>query len=152
VISAVDTNILLDILIPNADYAKRSLEALETMSEKGSLVISEMVFAELASQFPSLKELKTFLTETDIKLVNSTDQALYEASLAWKKYLENKNKNQKCPHCKKIIPGRIHIISDFIIGGHAKKCADQLITRDRGFYRTYFNSLKIIDPLQQRPY
>jgi len=147
-ISAVDTNVLLDILIPNADYAKRSLEVLEIMSEKGSIVISEMVFAELSTQFPSLEELKAFLDETDIKLANSTDQALYEASLAWKKYLKNRKKNQKCPHCGKILPGRNHIISDFIIGGHAKICSDQLVTRDRGFYRTYFHNLKIINPLQ----
>ncbi len=40
-ISAVDTNVLLDILIPNADYATTSLEALEILSEQGSLVISE---------------------------------------------------------------------------------------------------------------
>jgi len=92
-ISAVDTNILLDILIPNADYATTSLETLEILSEQGSLVISEMVFAELSSQFLSLEELRTFLDETDIKLVNSTDKALYEASLAWKNYLENRKKN-----------------------------------------------------------
>jgi hypothetical protein len=53
-ISAVDTNVLLDILIPNADYAVASLGTLEKLSGKGSLVISEMVFAELSSQFPSL--------------------------------------------------------------------------------------------------
>lgn len=84
-ISAVDTNVLLDILIPNAAYAKSSLEVLEIMADQGSLVISEMVFAELASQFPSLEGLNTFLDETDITLVSSTDQALYESSLAWKK-------------------------------------------------------------------
>lgn len=39
-ISAVDTNVLLDILIPNADYAATSLETLEILSEQGSLVIS----------------------------------------------------------------------------------------------------------------
>jgi len=119
------------ILIPNAVYATTSLEALEILSEQGSLVISEMVFAELSSQFLSLEELRTFLDETDIKLV-----------------LENRKKNQKCPHCGEILPGRIHIISDFIIGGHAIKCANQLITRDRGFYRAYFKDLKIIDPTQ----
>ena len=42
-ISSVDTNVLLDILIPNADYATSSLETLEILSEQGSLVISEMV-------------------------------------------------------------------------------------------------------------
>ena len=146
-ISAVDTNILLDILIPNTNYATASLEKLEILSE-GGLIISEMVFAELSSQFPSLDQLNTFLDETDIELINSTDQALYEASLAWKKYLENRRKNQKCPHCGESLPGRAHIISDFIIGGHAIKNADQLITRDRGFYRAYFKDLNIIDPSQ----
>ena len=84
-IAAVDTNILLDILIPNAKYAKSSKAVIDDAFRNGSLVISE-------------------------------------------------------------IPVRQHILSDFLIGGHALKQADRLLTRDRGYYRTYFKELKIICP------
>ena len=38
------------------------------------------------------------------------------------------------------------ISCDFLIGAHAFECADALITRDRGFLRKWFKTLKIIDP------
>ena len=41
---------------------------------------------------------------------------------------------------------RERVIADFLIGAHAVAQADQLLTRDRGFYRAYFESLVIIDP------
>jgi predicted nucleic acid-binding protein len=38
------------------------------------------------------------------------------------------------------------VIADFLIAAHAQASADQLLTRDRGFYREYFQDLKILDP------
>ena len=70
-ITAIDTNILLDILIPDAEYEQRSKELIDLYHEKGQLMICEIVYSELASQFPSDNELKVFLKETFIRLVNS---------------------------------------------------------------------------------
>jgi predicted nucleic acid-binding protein len=41
---------------------------------------------------------------------------------------------------------RERMLPDFLIGTHAWMRADRFLTRDRGFYRTYFKRLKIVDP------
>jgi hypothetical protein len=33
-----------------------------------------------------------------------------------------------------------------ILGAHAQVQADRLVTRDRGFYQTYFPNLAVLDP------
>ncbi|HTS69938.1 MAG TPA: VapC toxin family PIN domain ribonuclease, partial [Terriglobia bacterium] len=41
---------------------------------------------------------------------------------------------------------RTRVVADFLIGAHALHNADRLLTRDRGFYRSYFKRLTILDP------
>jgi hypothetical protein len=153
-ITAIDTNILLDILIPDAEFAQNSKELIDAYHEKGQLMICEIVYSELSSQFPSDIELKSFMNETYIRLVNSDGRVLALAGEKWKQYTRGRSDklqcpscgmkvSVRCPKCHKDILFRQHIISDFIIGAHALVNADLLLTRDRGFYRTYFPDLKI---------
>ncbi len=156
-ILAVDTNILLDILIPNTAYLQSSLSCLLSVDRDDEIIICETVYAELGSQFLSSNDLNSFLRDTAIRLVSSNEKSLFEASNAWKKYSDRKkdviicpacSKSQKptCHSCKEIIPYRQHIVTDFLIGAHAKMQANRFITRDRGFYRTYFQGLNIVNP------
>ncbi len=41
---------------------------------------------------------------------------------------------------------RIRLIADFVVGAHALTQAERLLTRDRGFYRSYFGALALLDP------
>ncbi len=52
-ISAVDTNILLDVLIPNNGFVENSMRALEESAASGLVVICDVVYAELCIHFDS---------------------------------------------------------------------------------------------------
>jgi len=152
---AVDTNILFDILLPDPQYMKKSLAKLKLHGKINRLIIAEAVYAELASQFHDHKSLNDFISDTEIYLVNSSSEALWLAARAWKSYTQNRGSDFLCPKCGKshgltcsdcgaVIVSRQHIISDFLIGGHALAHAGTLLTRDRGYYNRYFPELKLV--------
>jgi len=155
VITAIDTNILLDILIPDPSFQISSKEALEKALTLGRLLVGEIVYAELAVHFPTADMLKLFLSETGIALVSSIPAALEEAAVRWKRYLKNKARDIvcpkcgrpvqcSCPNCGESLQFRQRILADFLIGGQALIQADGLLTRDRGFYHTYFKELRLV--------
>jgi hypothetical protein len=98
-ITAVDTNILLDILIPDAPAQETSQPLLDAALQQGGLVIKEVVYAELAAYFPSPQELARFLTETGIRLLSSEPSAMVRAGQAWTDYLRRRRAGVSCPSC-----------------------------------------------------
>ena len=80
-ITAVDTNIFLDLLIPNARFVDASKEQLEKAHGEGELIICEVVWAELASQFVEQTAIEAFLRDTGIRRVPATEDALFAAGL-----------------------------------------------------------------------
>lgn len=157
-ITALDTNVLLDLLIPNARFLEPSREVLEKAHGDGPLILCEAVYAELASQFEASGEIETFLRDTGIRLVPATPESLFVAGRAWRQYSARRGEGWVCPECGRrqgplscaqcgrTLRSRQHIISDFQIGAHALALADRLVTRDRGFYSSYFEGLQLLMP------
>ena len=158
-ITAVDTNIILDVLIPGEPFGESSKELLDRHLSKGNLILCEVVFAELAALFLSEEELASFLADTRMNLVYSNEKSLYMAGSSWAEYARKSAKNQltcgkcshafeaTCPQCKAVLTKRLHVLADFLIGAHALVQADCILSRDLGVYRTYFSDLKVIDSM-----
>jgi len=153
-ITAIDTKILLDILIPDEAHSLSSKRLLDRCLEKGQLVICEVVYAELSSQFPLERDLRNFFSETGIRLIPSSREVLYLAGERWRTYTRKRERTIQCPHCggkisitcpkcDQTVALRDRILGDFIIGAHALLHAELLLARDRGFYHTYFKELRI---------
>jgi predicted nucleic acid-binding protein len=153
VITAVDTNVLLDVLVPNAPSRAASLKALD-VAAAGGLVLADAVYAELAAWFPDRASLDRFLSDTAIRLAPSSTGVLHAAGVAWRRYTQRRVPAVTCPacgasqtvvcqRCGRELSPRQHVLADFLIGAHALENADQLLTRDRGYYATYFPRLRL---------
>lgn len=152
-ITAVDTNVVLDVLIPGAPHGDESERALAEAVRAGAVVISEPVYAELAVHFPNSENLDRFLADTGIGLKPSGTEALHRAGRAWSVYVRRRppltcpqcgaTQDVRCERCHARVRPRQHVVADFLIGAHAVVHADRLLTRDRGYYATYFPDLKL---------
>ena len=129
-ITFVDTNVLLDVFLPDPQWGEKSSHALDQAYTDGSLVVNEIIYAELAPQFPEKKLLDETLKTLGIRVVLLDLESAYAAGTKWKQHLEAGGKRDR-------------VLADFLIGAHAEKIAERLLTRDRGFYKKCFTSLNI---------
>lgn len=132
-ITAIDTNILLDVLLPNENFCDDSVGALEDAATAGSLVVCDLVYAELCIHFSWQRECDAFLAGNEIRVEALNREAHFLASRAWRTYRKRGGQ-------------RTRILADFLIGAHAQTQATRLLSRDRGFYRKLFPSLDLLDP------
>lgn len=154
-----DTNVLLDVLFDSAEHGEASERALHAALSAGPVVICPIVYAELAVQFPSPDDLTRFLDDLRIRLVGFETASLLAAARAWRLYTTRRGPKAQCPQCGsqfavecpdcgRAVSWRQHVIPDFLIGSHALVQTDALLSRDRGYYRTYFPDLTLVVPGQ----
>jgi hypothetical protein len=135
VITAVDTSVLLDIFGADAEFGSRSADAMRTCLTEGSVIACEVVWAETGASFPTSADAASALASLRIDFSALDAETSLAAGRSWRAYREAGRTRER-------------VIADFLIGAHARACADRLLTRDRGFYRRYFEELTILDPAQ----
>ena len=128
-ITAVDTNVLLDIILPDDRYGPKSRDWLIDAHEAGTVVICDVVYAELVPSFANRDLLDDTLLALGVALSPIDSSIAYEAGRRWKLYREAGGPRNR-------------IMTDFLIGAHAATM-DAFLTRDRGFFSTYFPELPI---------
>ena len=95
-ITFVDTNVLLDVFLPDPEWGEKSARALERAFQEGSMIINEIIYAELAPQFRERSLLDSTLAKLGIRTLPLDQEVAFKAGLAWKRYREAGGK--KKPH------------------------------------------------------
>lgn len=128
----VDTNVLLDVSGVSR-WREWSEQALAAAGNQGDLVVNQVVYAELAAGYLQREELEAALPTGLYRREELPWDAAYAAGLAYLQY-RRRGGIRSAP------------LPDFFIGAHAATRGYRLLTRDRGYYATYFPTLTIISP------
>ena len=129
----VDTNVLLDLVTDDPNWANWSVAQLEAASLNGPLFINDVVYAELAVRYDRVEHLEEFVDAAGLVIAPMPRAALFLAGKVFTQYRRSGG-------------SRTGVLPDFFIGAYAAVNELPLLTRDVGRYRTYFPSLKLISP------
>lgn len=131
----VDSNILIDVAMPDSPSAGWSARALEAAFSAGRVVINPIVYAELSVGYASIADLERRLPGD---LYEREDLPWHAAFLAGRAFVEYRHRGGS----------RTSPLPDFYIGAHALVAGHKLLTRDSKRYRSYFSRLILISPDQ----
>ena len=132
-ITLVDSNVILDLVIDDPKWFRWSSEALTRAADESALAINPLIFAEVSIGFAKVEELEQLLPSDDFNRLELPYEAAF---LAGKAFLSYKRKGGK----------RSAPLADFYIGAHAAVAGMRLLTRDARRYRTYFPTVDLIAP------
>ena len=129
----VDTNVLVDVLQNDPQWADWSIAQLRAQAQLHQLVINPVIYAELSLSFSTFEALDRVVATMELAMHEVPRPALF---LAGKAYLQYRRRGG----------GKAQVLPDFFIGAHAAVEGWPLLTRDASRFRTYFPSLEVIAP------
>jgi predicted nucleic acid-binding protein len=129
----VDTNVLVDVLQNDPQWADWSIGQLRAQAQLHELAINPVIYAELSLSFSTFEALDRVVATMELALREVPRPALF---LAGKAYLQYRRRGG----------GKAQVLPDFFIGAHAAVEGWSLLTRDASRFRTYFPSLEVIAP------
>ena len=128
---AVDTSVLLAILKGEPQGAAW-LGCLRENAEKGALLISPVVLAEVRAFCPSDAVCRKVLGNLELQHSPLSEESALLAGEIFRSY-----RNQGGPR-KVILP-------DFLVAAHAVRQAGAFASEDRGYLRRYFPAIRLLE-------
>jgi predicted nucleic acid-binding protein len=132
----LDTNVLLDVLQNETEWAPWSQDQLEAAAATDSLAINTVIYSELSIAFARIEELDTVIEEASLSIETIPREALFLAGKVFLTY----RKSEGTKH---------NVLPDFFIGAHAAVMQWPILTRDVGRYRTHFPTVQLITPTNE---
>ena len=129
----VDTNVLVDVLQNDPEWADWSVAQLRAQAQIHRLVINPVIYAELSLTFSTVEALDDALAGLQIPMIEIPRPALFLAGKAFVKYRQRGGT-------------RTSVLADFFIGAHAAVEGWNILTRDPRKYRQYFPSVELVTP------
>ena len=127
----VDTNVLLDVLQDDPQWAEWSQQQLETVSLTDSLAINAVIYSELSMAFERIEDLDAVIAEASLTLEPIPREALFLAGKVFLDYRRRQGAKQG-------------VLPDFYIGAQAAVNGWPILTRDVGRYRSYFPTVQLV--------
>lgn len=129
----VDSNVILDVVTDDGEWADWSASMLASAAQRGRLVINPLIYAEVACGFSRIEDLDAALPSAYFVREPLPWPAAFLAARAFLAY-RRRGGSRPTP------------LPDFFIGAHAALAGYTLLTRDRRRYKTYFPKLDLIEP------
>lgn len=129
----VDTNVLVDVLENDPDWADWSVAQLRAQAQIHRLVINPIIYAELSLAFSTVEALDETLAALQIPVIEIPKPALFLAGKAFVKYRRQGGTKS-------------NVLADFFIGAHAAVAGVPVLTRDVRRYVSYFPTIRVISP------
>lgn len=129
----VDTNVLVDVLQNDPQWADWSIAQLRAQAKVHALVINPIIYAEMSLSFSTLEALDDVVLTMALELREIPRPALFLAARAYALYRRRGG-------------SKAQVLPDFFIGAHAAVEAWPLLTRDASRFKTYFPTLDVIAP------
>ncbi|MEK7795553.1 MAG: PIN domain-containing protein, partial [Candidatus Hydrogenedentota bacterium] len=104
-ITAVDTNVLIDVFRNDPEFGLVSADALRRCFKEGHFVACNIVWAEIASVFSSRKSFEAAMRELPIEFSPVNEDAAVLAGDTWRQYRARGGKRTR------VLPG-------FLIAAH----------------------------------
>jgi hypothetical protein len=129
----VDTNVLVDVLENDPEWADWSVAQLRAQAQIHRLVINPIIYAELSLTFSTVEALDDLLAAMQIPVQEIPKPALFLAGKAFVQYRRQGGTKS-------------NVLADFFIGAHAAVAGLAVLTRDVRRYASYFPTVRLISP------
>lgn len=136
--TAVDSNVFVALWSSDDEVSRLAESALDESANLGRVVICPAVFCELAAA-PGRDDrfVTEFLRDTSVAVEWDLDEGIWrQAGEAFRGYAARRRKQKE--------PGPRRLLADFVIGAHAARRANRLLTLDEKLYRAAFPRLTTI--------